>query len=165
MLGDSTSVCTELILSTSFKILCPLVVPCRLFVEANSSATSDLALTSQINNSWVLSVTSIYWSRAKDKHSKSCDLFFNWLQMLLPTSSVLQGAEETPIVLNTFSFSGHIFLVITIKCDLIKSLLINGIFCLTNNMPLKNEPLCNLVFIFYFCEEILLSWDMPFLIF
>lgn len=57
--------------------------------KSSFPATSNLAPTPWINN-WALSITSVSSSRAKENHSKSFALFFNWILMLLQMPSTFK---------------------------------------------------------------------------
>lgn len=85
ILDDFTSGCIEWVFYQRLKIFLPVVVPCRLLIEAKFSANSNSALTPVIHNdNWTGFVTSVHLSRTKDNHSQLFVLFFNWWLTLLP---------------------------------------------------------------------------------
>lgn len=88
------------------KISSPVVVPCRLFTEANYSITSNSVLTPRINSSnWTVSVISVSLT-ANENHLKFFALSFNWL----PMSSILLTIVHD--LINSSSVNGFSFVAI-----------------------------------------------------
>ena len=110
-------------------------------------------------NNWTVSVTSVAISVTHQEPRKTTQnhlpCFFNWLM----SSNILAIVLTKRQVLNKFIFSRHIPLPAAVKYDLINSVL-NGFHLLVNKYTTK-KPIC----IFYFCEETLPWWVLPFKIF
>lgn len=126
------------------------------FSETISPVTSNSALTPQLNN-WAVTVTSVNSPRTKENHSNFFILFWNWLWILLQTSST---PWTTILIKSKYLKQVYSFWIQFI--DWFNELTISKCFFFFNSQisQLKIYFGFKFMFIFYCWEKILLWWDI-----